>query len=64
MAKTNKNQKKGRKYGRNKLWCETYRRLGTREKNKLARMRRTALRQPNNNALLMQLADITGSNPV
>ena len=64
MAKRQTDKVKGcRKGGRNKKWCEIYRKSGTREKNKLARMKRTARLQPNNNALLTQLADVLASNP-
>ena len=53
-----KGGKKNRKHGRNKKWCEIYHKSGTREKNKKIRMLRTAAKQPNNKALLRQLADL------
>lgn len=49
MAKRQKDKVKGcRKGGRNKKWCEIYRKSGTREKNKKARILRTLRKQPNN----------------
>ena len=49
MAKaTKKGGKKGRKYGRNKAWCLTYKTRGTEEKNRKRRMRSTLRAQPNN----------------
>lgn len=39
--------KKGRKHGRNKLWCTAYRNRGQREKNKVVRLKKHLLRNPN-----------------
>lgn len=38
--KTRKGGKKNRKHGRNKVWCEGYRRRGQRLKNKAKRLRK------------------------
>lgn len=39
-------QKKSSKFGRNKDWCKTYRAMGRREKNKLAKIMRHIKRHP------------------
>lgn len=47
MASTKqKAGKKNRKHGRNKLFCERYRREGRREKNKAIRLRKHLRRHP------------------
>jgi len=47
MAKAQGKRRGGmRKYGRNKVWCENYRRDGTREKNKAIRLAKHLARFP------------------
>lgn len=44
MAKEGKKQ---RKYGRNALYCAAYKRSNTREKNKVARLKKRLITHPN-----------------
>jgi hypothetical protein len=43
-----KGGKKGRKIGRNKKWCESYRKRGTEEINRRRRWHRVIKEQPDN----------------
>ena len=50
MATQKKGGKKGRKVGRNEARCKRYRVQNRREKNKLRRMRKHVLRNPEDTA--------------
>ncbi|MFQ6011539.1 MAG: hypothetical protein ACE5KG_05150 [Nitrososphaerales archaeon] len=45
--KANRGGKKGRKIGRSKEKCQRYRAAGTREKNKIRKVRKHVRRHPN-----------------
>lgn len=48
MAKRQKDKVKGcRKGGRNRAWCEAYRKAGTRERNKKRKILKHLKRHPN-----------------
>lgn len=47
--------KKNRKYGRNKKWCEGYRRRGQREKNLRLRLERRLRRNPHDRGAIRAL---------
>ncbi len=51
-----KGGKKNRKHGRNKKWCEAYRRAGTRERNKRIKLKRRIKRFPNDKGAKRALA--------
>jgi len=57
LPKRAKKTKKNRKHGRNKVWCEVYRREGRREKNKCKRLRKHIVRHPNDNVARHLLAN-------
>jgi hypothetical protein len=46
MAKKNEKGGGARKYDRNRVWCEAYRRRGQREKNQAIRLRKHLVRHP------------------
>ena len=47
MAKRGDKRNKNRKYDRNRKWCEAYRKAGTRERNKVRRIKAHLKRHPN-----------------
>jgi hypothetical protein len=51
-----KGGKKNRKYGRNKKWCEAYRKVGTRLINKRKKLKRRIKRFPNDKGARAALA--------
>jgi len=59
MAKRQKEKVKGcKKAGRNRAWCEAYRKSGTREKNKRKKIERRIKRFPNDRGAVEALASL------
>ena len=47
-----------KKQGRNKDWCKSYRASGTRERNRVARLRREVRKQPTNFQVISALESV------
>ena len=59
MAKRQTQKVKGcKKAGRNRKWCEAYRKAGTREKNKRRKLARRIKRFPNDRGAVEALASL------
>jgi len=55
-----KGGKKNRKHGRNKVWCAQYRMRGTRERNKIRKLKRHLKKYPNDSVAKGLLGSIEG----
>lgn len=58
---THKGGKKGsKKYGRNEAKCKVYKQAGRREKNKLCKLRKHIIKQPNDQVAIISLKKLEG----
>ncbi len=55
-----KKQGKNKKYGNNKVWCQVYRAQGTRERNKIRKIKRHLRRFTNDRQSNDRLRSLTG----